>query len=473
MSGTELLIPDLLSDIMLRLPSDITQKFAMAQVSRYWREVTLNTHLFWSSFVIGPSKKDCYRVPIVLERSGSVFLHVRFNFPSAAVEYWHTEALKALVRHVARIESLHVYRPTRMTYPLSSTSRLPPGTFDALLNSNLEFCALQTLRLRGSPMDNYPTLLLKAPRLRILDIECFTPANMETLLSPQLENIRIYEAEYETGLTPLKVLFHIFTRCPRAARIVLRAWRYTSPSHRDADFEVFARQRPLAPALRELNLDLGDYETDFDLVLKAGFPDVVLPSLIKHTSIPDVVHSAGALLAGLGPLVVFDMLNNQEIELRDDAGHFRRLVCETMNDDQFQVNRVWEYLSIHYNLHKTVREIQIDMSDWDDYAEVFERYPPQRQDGITFIFEAGDVERISKIIHIAGLAKVELEPYLSLSLASVSTILEHIQPSGTRKVEVCIHSGQMWADAELDAFGTALSRSRWEICSQCVNRCVH
>ncbi|KAF8215631.1 hypothetical protein K438DRAFT_1748551 [Mycena galopus ATCC 62051] len=349
MSGTELLIPDLLGDIMLRLPSDITQKFVLAQVSRYWRQVALNTHLIWASFAIGPSKEDCYRVPIVLERSGNALLHIQFDLLAGAVADWHTEALKGLAPYVARIETLHVRRPI-------SASKLPPGTFDGLLNSNLEFCALQTLRLHGSARDQYPTLLLKAPRLRILDIEHFKLANMETLFSPQLENIRIDEVEYETGLTPLKVLLHIFTRCPRAERIMLCARRYMNSSHPDADFEVCARQRPLAPALRELDLDFGDHETDFDLVLKAGFPDIVLPRVIKHTSIPDVAPSAGTLLAGLGPMVVFDMLDTHRIELWDDEGHFRRLICD---EEHFPIDEVWEYLYTHYNLHKTVREIRI------------------------------------------------------------------------------------------------------------------
>ncbi|KAJ7337445.1 hypothetical protein DFH08DRAFT_1014479, partial [Mycena albidolilacea] len=121
---------------MFLLPSDIEQKFAFSQVSRHWRDVAVHSCLFWSSFTGHHSKADCYRVPIILERSGSSALpHVQFRFLHHTAYVTHT--LNALVPYAARIEKLDIWFPRHL--------RLKP--IDALLASNLEFPALQTLRL--------------------------------------------------------------------------------------------------------------------------------------------------------------------------------------------------------------------------------------------------------------------------------------------------------------------------------------
>jgi hypothetical protein len=60
MAGIELLVPELLLEIMFMLPDNIGQKFTVTQVSRLWRDVALESHLFWSS-LRGDSEAD-YRV---------------------------------------------------------------------------------------------------------------------------------------------------------------------------------------------------------------------------------------------------------------------------------------------------------------------------------------------------------------------------------------------------------------------------
>lgn len=71
MYGIKRLSPDLLSNIMLTA-SSIDEKFALAQVSKLWRNVALDNPLFWSSFTGGGSKADCYRVALILEPSGFI-----------------------------------------------------------------------------------------------------------------------------------------------------------------------------------------------------------------------------------------------------------------------------------------------------------------------------------------------------------------------------------------------------------------
>ncbi|KAJ7891287.1 hypothetical protein B0H14DRAFT_3855084 [Mycena olivaceomarginata] len=60
MAGIELLAPELLLEIMFMLPDNIGQKFTVTQVLRLWRDVALDSHLFWSS-LRGDSEAD-YRV---------------------------------------------------------------------------------------------------------------------------------------------------------------------------------------------------------------------------------------------------------------------------------------------------------------------------------------------------------------------------------------------------------------------------
>ncbi|KAJ7665598.1 hypothetical protein B0H17DRAFT_1143375 [Mycena rosella] len=137
-----LLTSDVLVDLMLRASSTIQNKLALSQVSQLWRNVALDTPLLWSSVTGGLSKAYCYRVPLILKRND-----------------WHAHAFEALLPYLARIETLEVFlqRFTRNANPL--------------LRSNLQFPALQTLRLEGGGDDLF--LWIAAPRLRSLYLEDF------------------------------------------------------------------------------------------------------------------------------------------------------------------------------------------------------------------------------------------------------------------------------------------------------------
>ncbi|KAJ7885375.1 hypothetical protein B0H13DRAFT_903877 [Mycena leptocephala] len=439
---------------MLKLPSSIDQKFAFAQVSRHWRDVALGSHLFWASFSGGASKADCCRLPLVLERSGSTtMLHIQLHFFVGA-KRWPEDALKALVPYVTRIETLDVRFRVAVDV-------------EALLNSNLEFPALQTLRLKGPA----PRLLFTAPQLRTLHMERITLANWSTLLSPNLENIRLEDSTSE-------MLMAILKRCPRAWRIVLHSFDPWFENGSDNDFEVFASLPP-ASALRELELRLED--SDLVRVLKNAFSDVVLHTLtgciINGHGEDNVELLANALLPGVGPLVVFKLIEMQTLELQDNDGRIRRLQC--WNDDSaFEVQEVWNYLSIHYNLHKSVREIRIRPEYWDEYVEIFESYRPQLPDGITLGFEMdwntdfpqlinseGDSIQTTKIMQIPGLAKIEFcdSRNADLSLKTIIHILALIEPPTERKVEVCI--GKKSTGSALVTLG-----NHWAICSHCISQ---
>ncbi|KAJ7894541.1 hypothetical protein B0H13DRAFT_2665261 [Mycena leptocephala] len=409
MSHIGLLIPDLLSEIMFKLPMDIDQKFNFAQVSRLWRDVALGSNVFWSSFAAKDSPADCYRVPLILERSNpNVLLHIEFRFTDGG-EDWLDDALRALVPHVARIETLYV------EYSLLVDA-------DALLNSNLEFSALKTLCVVGPERDHRPDLWLTAPQLQTLDIHHVYPRNWDTLMSSSLENISLYRSD-DLGV---ETLLAVFERCPKAWRVMLHSEDMWTLLRTDAEFEVFGRRRPLAPALRDLELRLP--AVDLVRVLKAAFSDVVLHTLTGCIPYADV-EPLGALLTGLGPLVVFEYFHGRQIELRDEDGNIRRLqslsIEEYEDDDEatwgprnksFRDKEVWTYLSVHYDLHNTVREIRIHWKYWVDYIEVFKLYPPQLQDGLILVVETpvflsltGDEQKMqaTQIMRLPGLAKVE------------------------------------------------------------------
>ncbi|KAJ6577306.1 hypothetical protein B0H19DRAFT_1119117 [Mycena capillaripes] len=479
MSGVGLLVPDLLSEIMLRLPSDINHKFNFAQVSRYWREVALSNHLFWSSFAGKASKADCYRVPMLLQRTGScTMLHIEFRFIDEAD--WPAVALNALVPYVARIQTLNIM------FWVHSFCSLAPNIVENLLNSNLEFSALQTLCLVGPEygLAARPLLLLTAPQLRTLDLDHCKPTSLDILLSPSLENIRLNQVDDVN----LDTLMDIFVRCPTVWRVVLHSYDYGAyhSHYGDNYFDAFARRRPLARALREL--ELGTRNPDLGRLLKAGFSDVVLHTLTGCLYNSDIDVLAEALLPGVGPLVFFEILMDQ-VELRDEDGRIRRFKC--WNDDSsFEVGEVWEYLCIHNELHKTVREIRMGEVYWDKYVKAFHLNPPQLQDGITLVFAADwdidsyqistddekDCTYITKTMRIPWLTKVEFSgDYPHLLLQTVLNVLAHIETAC--KVEVCIHSRKLLTTDEVqDTLGTlhtTLADDDWVICSQCIAHCIH
>ncbi|KAJ7092123.1 hypothetical protein C8R43DRAFT_908170 [Mycena crocata] len=339
MSGIALLTVDLLADIMLRA-SSIEDKFALAQVSHLWRCVALDAPLLWSYFTGGASKADCYRVPLVLARTGTTTkLHIHFCFDKKDAA-WPAAALAALVPYAVRIETLDVEFASHM-----------PIVVTPLLNSNLNFPALRTLRLNGPEYARPFLLSVSAPQLRTLDLHRIDTKTWNTLLVPTLEDVRLCES----GDSGIETLSDVFAQCPRVERLVLQSdHRWSSQAENDVDFDVFAR-RPLAPALKELELRLD--EQDLERVLKIGFSDVVLDSVsgsIYNGHSPDEVELLSrALLPGLGPLRFFEWVDYTHIELRDNGGHIRHMECWN-EDSNFELPDVWQHLSEKYNLHKTV-----------------------------------------------------------------------------------------------------------------------
>ncbi|KAJ6603288.1 hypothetical protein DFH09DRAFT_1301109 [Mycena vulgaris] len=138
------------------------------------------------------------------------------------------------------------------------------------------------------------------------------------------------------------------------------------------------------------------------------------------------------------------MSRYQQIELRDGSGHIRRLQCWN-EDSEFEPGTAWKYLSVHYDLHKTVREIRVTTLYWDDYVDIFKLYPPLSQDGITLC--------VKFMMRIDGLAKVnfgmdhasDLDRYRmeSLTLESIAHVLAHVEPRAASNVEVCIVHTQL------------------------------
>ncbi|KAF7359140.1 hypothetical protein MSAN_01255600 [Mycena sanguinolenta] len=446
MSSIGLLVPDLLRGIMFALPLNIDQKFAFAQVSRLWRELALGSHTFWSSFIGGDSKADFYRVPLVLERTGqSIVLHVQFRFIHA--NNWPADILATLVPYVTRLITLDI----EFTAPMHAK---------ALLGAALVFPVLQTLRIKSSIYRNVPGLLLTAPVLRTLDIERVHLTNWDTLLCTSLENIRLCDS-------PVEMLLEILKRCPRAQRIVLQTWYPWSGSSIEDSFAAFT-SRPLAPALRELELEVRG--SNISRILQAGFSDVVLHTLTGriyngHRD-DDLEVLSHALLSGVGPLVSFNLVDMQELVLHDAAGRIRRLRC-CNGDSCFEVGDVWKYLSIHYNLHETAREIRIRLEFWDELVGVFELHPPQLADGITLAIQANgntDFRLPNQIMRLPGLFKVEFRYPMDVDTSSraLSDVLALIELPAARKVELCL--GKRKYPTELLGW---LREKHWTICSHC------
>ncbi|KAJ6500716.1 hypothetical protein C8R45DRAFT_1092790 [Mycena sanguinolenta] len=164
----------------------------------------------------------------------------------------------------------------------------------------------------------------------------------------------------------------ILKQCPRVSRIAMQS---RDPWYTDATDDLFAAfsRRPLAPALRELELEL--YENELGRVLETGFSDVVLQTVKGCLCDADARVLADALLPGVGPLVSFRLDDMHDMELRDEAGHIRHFRCWS-DDSRFEVRDVWEYLSTHRGLNQTVRELYIHPEHWHECLDIFEAHPP-------------------------------------------------------------------------------------------------
>ncbi|KAJ7842237.1 hypothetical protein B0H14DRAFT_1032415 [Mycena olivaceomarginata] len=468
MSNIGLLVPDILGEIMSRLPSGINQKFAFAQVSRYWRDVALDNHLFWSSFAV-KSEMDFNRIPIVLERSGSAMLHVSIYFTSNYPR--QAEALGAVVPHLARIETLDV----------SAGYSIPPSTVEVLLNSNLEFPALQTFRLTGPEFGRFPPVQLTAPQLRTLDIQHPTRGTGPHYLIIFVQ-LGEHQALQHQGGELTTTFRDLRSMSEGLARRLRRVWQ---PRRRF--LEAFTRPWPLAPALREL--ELRTHDADLSRILKVGFSDVVLPILTGFLCNSNINVFTEALLLGVGPLVVFEL----EWDAADRAARRCRAHSASAVLARSTVRgrlHVAALLPALHDLHKTVRELRI--AHWNEYAEIFEQYLPQLPDGITFIYigaahsymassvstgeEEEDSKYVTKTMLIPGLARLEFSGEYPLILESVLRILPLVEPPAACKVEVCIRNMKLLTtETGIDPFGvfrTAFSGDCWDICTQCIH-CDH
>ncbi|KAJ7765803.1 hypothetical protein B0H16DRAFT_1524444 [Mycena metata] len=442
----ELLVPDLLLEIFFRLPSTVNQKITITQVSQFWRNVGLDNHLFWSSFSAGPSERDCVRVPLIIERSGSsTMLHVEFDFSNGN---WPADtALRALVPHVARIEALDV------------ECGIAVDT-DVLLSSNLHFPALQTLRLRGwEGWHPFATVSLTAPRLRSLDLRTMDPLDLNALLAPGLESVRMQ------GVGSLKTLAAVFKQC----RLVSHVAFYPRHQLPWTGGEFQGLTKPLAPALRDLELGL----TSRDLVrlLNFRFSDVILHRLAAKIPF-DSVEMLTALLSGVGPLAVFERSHWQRIELHDDVGRVRSLECWE-GATSFPLKEVWDHLSFHHGLRETVREIRIPSRDWGLHLDVLESCPPKLQDGITIGIYISSSRRkglrmAGGILRLPGLAKIEIcGPADELSVEILLEVVAKFEPPEGRMTEVCVGE-QRLTSAEENPF-VALQMALGERCKICTH----
>ncbi|KAJ7359541.1 hypothetical protein DFH08DRAFT_1074973 [Mycena albidolilacea] len=111
---------------------------------------------------------------------------------------------------------------------------------------------------------------------------------------------------------------------------------------------------PLVQALRELEFS-GITSAGIARVLATWFSDVVLPKVTACVEDLDIDLFTRALFAGVGPLIVFQAFDEENFEARDKDGHIRCI--QYVNEDlTLPAHAVWEQLSIHCNLHRTVRK---------------------------------------------------------------------------------------------------------------------
>ncbi|EJD43970.1 hypothetical protein AURDEDRAFT_152295 [Auricularia subglabra TFB-10046 SS5] len=366
MSAIALLPDDLLGDIFLLVDDKSTeQKFDLAQVSQRWRSLALSSPLLWSSFRVA-TKKDGFHLPTLLKRSGiSSMLDVELCVvPQYEAAPTHPCAT-ALVPYAPRLRTI-----------IARTS-LPEQILAPLLDGQLDFPALDTLRVHGSPLQ-VQLGIASAPSLRILDLSLIFPEVLETLLSPGLEEIRLILA----GPLQRADMLHIFSSCPRLRRLIFHTSDYDVAD--EEPMGLIASYMPLhSPNLNALDIQLALADIIYIL---GRFQDVVLPEvstcIYNGHDEEDMVTLCSALLRGLDALVSFEVQDDQCIILRDAAERVRTM--RVWNDDScWEITDVWCHLSAQYSLNASVKHIQISTTYWDELVDALAEYPVRTARAVT------------------------------------------------------------------------------------------
>jgi hypothetical protein len=406
--------------------------------------------------------------------------------------------VEALLPHVYRIQKLYIRHML-----------LEPETEDAvtilkLVDAELEFTALREYThehiggiFRPSSESDSP-LTLTAPNLRALSLNGIRPRAWPTLLARTLVELDIIAED-----TPLDMdlIATIFQQCRALMSLTLRKAFHSrhpplsspvshprfdpSPSLRALDLhmpmpEILAvlRQFAYAPPLHSITVC-----DDKGLRPRAG------QTTFAPTDHPILEH----MIAGLAPLVTFEVHSDQDVILRDASGRARCFRVDAEDGAYLDTRALWIFLVARCGARWTVRTLLGTTKAWSWLTRAFAGAPrPNPHGGGLELRMCVDPSACAQFpLTLPALRKLTLHPakYASGVNVSIGSVLALLSMARTRSGSVVVCLGEVPLDvpprryisefaklsAEIKRAGAGASvgpagDAMWVPCAHCAER---
>ncbi|KIW69327.1 hypothetical protein PV04_05209 [Phialophora macrospora] len=363
-----MLLPDeILRQIFMYIDThSVDQKFRLSQVCSQWRRVALGQRHLWNRISI-MTPLDGIRLPLLLERSGSAALDVqllwqyRFREPMPT-SYERRVAAMRLVDSRARLHRLFI-----------DVNRVETQALSPLLTDGLLFPVLKELEIRSlQARPQAFQLSFFAPQLGRLELYEVDSMDWGPLLPRSLTHVYLDRC----NSAGLELLETIFRQCAELQSLTLRTLAFP------VDFPgLKTPAAQLVPRLRAL--DLSADVTDLVTILRTGFRGFILEELTTEAydgcMDSDTKQLLAEVLMGMSPLHSLQLVDDQDIILRDGSGRTRRM--RVWNEDSsWHWPDVWIELADQHKACESMKKFHIRSFDWNVLAGAFSERPPLGED---------------------------------------------------------------------------------------------
>ncbi|KAF8199399.1 hypothetical protein K438DRAFT_1933418 [Mycena galopus ATCC 62051] len=504
---------DVLVELFRLLPEPETLSvhglFNLAGVNQAWRAAALSCGTLWSS-ICTVKQRDRRLLPLLLERSRTAPLHVRLDLfcsaygiaPTDTTSQERAAVVEALLPHVYRIQKLYIRHML-----------LEPETEDAvtllkLVDAGLEFTTLREYThehmgqiFRPSAESDSP-LTLTAPNLRALSLNGTRPRAWPTLLARTL-----VELDITAKGTPLDMdlIATIFQQCPTLTSLTLRKGFHSR--HPPLSSPVSHPRFVPPPSLRVLDLHMPMPEILAVLRLFSHAPPLhsitvcddkgLRPRDGQTTFAPTDHPILDHMIAGLAPLVAFEVHSDQDVILRDASGRMRCFRVDAEDDACLDTRALWVSLVARCGARRTVRTLLGTAKAWSSLTRAFagaprpDPHPHGPGGGLELRMRVDPSTHAPFPLTLPALRKLTLHPAKHASGVSVSVkgVLAVLSMVRTRAGSVVVCLGEVPLDvpprryltefahlsAEIQRAGAGASVGSagdpmWVLCAHCVGR---
>ncbi|KAJ7346422.1 hypothetical protein DFH08DRAFT_937594 [Mycena albidolilacea] len=436
--------------------------FNVAGVNQAWRAAALSCGTLWSC-IRTAKRRDRRLLPLLLERSRTAPLDVRLDLfcsaygiaPTDTTPQERAAVVKALLPHVYRIQKLYI------RHMLFEPETEDAVTILKLVDAGLEFTTLREYthehmgqNFRPSPESDSP-LNLTAPNLRALSLNGTRPRAWPTLLAHTL-----VELDITAEGTPLDMdlIATIFQQCRALMSLTLR--KAFHRRHPPLSSPVSHPRFDPPPSLRVLDLHMPMSEILAVLRLFAYAPPLhsitvcddkgLRPRAGQTTFEPTDHPILEHMIAGLVPLVAFEVHSDRNVILRDASGRARCFRVDAEDSACLDTRALWIFLVARCSARWTVRTLLGTTKAWSWLTRAFAGAPrPNPHGGGLELRMCVDSSACAQFpLTLPVLRKLTLHPakYASGVNISVEGVLALLSMARTRSGSVVVCLGEVPLD---------------------------